>query len=187
MSTKTTAVDSPPSGAPSRISTRSCFSVLPIRPNADTVIPKTISPGLSTSPKKRFAREKLGLILETCEKYDVDGFELDFQRGAWYFKEGTEHEGMPLLTDFMRKVRTGTRKIAERKGRPFILMARIPPTLEWCSTIGLDAATWIKEDLADLFVPMHGAYLDMGADVRGFVELARGTHCRIGGGLEHLG
>ncbi len=136
--------------------------------------------------KEEVRERKLGLILETCEKYDVDGFELDFQRGAWYFKEGTEHEGMPLLTDFMRKVRTGTRKIAERKGRPFILMARIPPTLEWCSTIGLDAATWIKEDLADLFVPMHGAYLDMGADVRGFVELARGTHCRIGGGLEHL-
>ena len=72
-----------------------------------------------------FAREevrerKLGLILETCEHYDVDGFELDFQRGAWYFKDGTEAEGMPLMTDFVRKVRAGTREIAARKGRPFI-------------------------------------------------------------------
>ena len=138
-----------------------------------------------------FAREevrerKLGLILESCEKYNVDGLELDFQRGPWYFKEGKEQEGIPLMTDFMRKVRTGTRKIAERKGRPFILMARVPPALDWCLSIGLDAATWIKEELADLFVPMHGAYLDMGADVRGFVEVARNTRCRIGGGLEHL-
>ena len=136
--------------------------------------------------KEEVRERKLGLILETCEKYDVDGFEMDFQRGAWYFKEGKEQEGMPLLTDFMRKVRAGTLEIAERKGRPFILMARIPPTLDWCLDIGLDAATWIKEELADLFVPMHGAYLDMGADVRGFVEMAQGTRCRIGGGLEHL-
>ena len=138
-----------------------------------------------------FAREevrerKLGLILETCEKYDVDGFELDFQRGAWYFEEGKEQEGVPLMTDFMEKVRSGTRQIAERKGRPFILMARVPPTLDRCLAVGLDVARWIKEELADLFVPMHGAYLDMGADIRGFVELARGTRCRIGGGLEHL-
>ena len=26
---------------------------------------------------------KLGLILETCERYDIDGFEMDFQRGRW--------------------------------------------------------------------------------------------------------
>ena len=137
-----------------------------------------------------FAREevrerKLGLILETCEKYDVDGFELDFQRGAWYFKDGTEAEGMLLMTDFMRKVRAGTRQIAERKGRPFVLMARVPPTFDRCLSVGLDTATWIEEELADLFVPMHGAYLDMGADISGFVEKARGTSCRIGGGLEH--
>ena len=92
---------------------------------------------------------------------------------------------MPLLTDFMRKVRSGTRQIAESKGRPFILMIRVPPTLDWCLSIGLDAAGWIKEELADLFVPMQGGYLDMGADVSGFVELARGTRCKIGGGLEH--
>ena len=128
---------------------------------------------------------KLGLILETCEKYDIDGFELDFQRGAWYFKEGKEQAGMPLLTDFMRKVRSGTRQIAESKGRSFTLMVRVPPTLDWCLSVGLDAEGWIKEELADLFVPMQGGYLDMGADISGFVELARGTRSKIGGGLEH--
>ena len=136
--------------------------------------------------KEEVRDRKLGLILETCEKYDVDGFELDFQRGPWYFKEGKEQEGMPLLTDFMRKVRTGTREVADRKGRSFILIARIPPTLDSCLDIGLDAATWIQEELADLFVPMQGSYLDMGADIKGFVKMAQNTRCRIGGGIEHL-
>ena len=138
-----------------------------------------------------FAREevrkrKLGLILETCEKYDVDGFELDFQRGPWYFKEGKVREGIPLMTDFMRKVRKGISEIMTKRGRPFILMLRVPPTVEKCLEIGLDVPAWIKEELGDIFVLMDGGYLDMGADIAGFVKMARGTKCRIGGGLERL-
>ena len=138
-----------------------------------------------------FAREevrerKLGLILETCERYDIDGFELDFQRGRWYFKQGEEAEGMPLMTDFMRKVRAGTAEIAREKGRPFTLMLRVPPTRERCLGTGLDVPAWIREELGDLFIPMDNAYLDMGAEMAAFQELAKGTSCRIGGGLERF-
>lgn len=137
-----------------------------------------------------FAREevrerKLGLILETCEKYDVDGFEMDFQRGPWYFKDGQQEAGLPLMTDFLRSVRSGSREIAQKKGRPFTLMARVPPTVDRCLDRGLDVTAWIREDLADLFVPMDEQSLDLGAEVRRFVDLAKGTRCRIGGGLEH--
>ena len=135
--------------------------------------------------KKEVRDRKLGLILETCEKYDVDGFELDFQRGNWYFKDRQEEAGMALMTDFMRRVRAGTRDISEKRGRRFRLMARVPPTIAKCLDIGLDVPTWIKEELADLFILMDKDYLDMGADVRGLVALARGTSCKIGGGLEH--
>ena len=127
---------------------------------------------------------KLGLILETCEKYDIDGFELDFQRGHWYFKDGKEKEGIPLMTDFMRKIRKGTTEIMERKGKRFILMLRVPPNTGRCLDVGLDVPSWIREELGDIFVLMDGGYFDMGADIRGFVEMARGTQCRIGGGLE---
>ena len=138
-----------------------------------------------------FAREevrerKLGLILETCERYDVDGFEMDFQRGRWYFRQGEEDAGMPLMTDFLRKVRSGTAEIARQKGCPFTLMLRVPPTRERCLGTGLDVPAWIREELADLFIPMDNAYLDMGAEIAAFVELAKGTSCRIGGGLERF-
>ena len=138
-----------------------------------------------------FARQevrdrKLGIILETCENYEVDGFELDFQRGPWYFKRGEEAAGMELMTDFVRKVRQGTAQIARQKGRPFVLMLRVPQSVAACRQRGLDVRRWIREDLADICVPMFEGYLDMGADVRRFVELAEGTNCRIGGGLEHI-
>lgn len=129
---------------------------------------------------------KAGLVLETCERYNIDGFELDFQRGPWFFKDGHESDGAPLLTDMLRQIRQGTRRIAEQKGKPFTLMVRVPPTVQMCLAIGLDVPTWIKEELADLIVLMHGGYLDMSADVRGFVEMARGKQCGIGAGLEHI-
>ena len=129
---------------------------------------------------------KIGLILETCERYDVDGFELDFQRGPWYFKDGHEAEGAPLITDMLRQVRDGIARIAQQKGRPITLMLRVPPTVEKCLKVGLDVPTWIKEELADLIVLMDKGYLDMSADVRDFVEMARGRRCRIGAGLEHI-
>ena len=111
---------------------------------------------------------KLGLILETCERYDIDGFEMDFQRGRWFFKQGQEASGMPLMTDFMRKVRAETAEIMRRKGRPFTLMLRVPSTREGCRRIGLDVPTWIREELADLFIPMDGGYLNMGSEIAAF-------------------
>lgn len=136
--------------------------------------------------KEEVRERKLGLILELCEKYDIDGFEMDFQRGHWFFKDGEISDGMPLMTDFMRKVRSGTAEIMNRKGRPFTLMLRVPATRRRCLKIGLDVPTWIREELADLFIPMDGAYFDMGSEIAAFTDLAQGTSCRIGGGMERL-
>ena len=93
---------------------------------------------------------------------------------------------MPLMTDFMRKVRAGTAGSRRRKGRPFTLMLRVPATREGCRRIGLDVPAWIREELADLIIPMNGGYLEMGAEIAAFTEIAAGTSCRIGGGLERF-
>jgi len=128
---------------------------------------------------------KLALIAEVCTNYDVDGFELDFQRGPWYFKKGQELRGMPMMTEFVRRVRRQVNEIGKRKGRALTLAVRVPMTFDACADNGLDVRTWIREGLADVFTPMDAGYLDMHADVRGFVDLAKGTRCAIAGGLEH--
>ena len=129
---------------------------------------------------------RLDYIERNATAHDFDGYELDFTRFIWTLPQGRERELAPLMTDFMRQVREQTGAIAARKGRPFTLMLRVPPTVEKCRAIGLDVPIWIKEELADLFILMDKTYLDMGADIRGFVDLARGTRCKIGGGLEHI-
>ncbi|MDA1349158.1 MAG: hypothetical protein O3A47_09915 [Chloroflexi bacterium] len=135
-----------------------------------------------------YAREEvrerqLAIIEETLSKYDVDGLELDFLRGGFYFRLGEAQLGMPLMTDFVRKVRALVSDIARRRCQSLTLAIRVDQTFELCEAKGLDARTWIKEELGDLFIPMSGGRLDMNADVRGFVEAVVGTSCKIAGGL----
>ncbi len=135
--------------------------------------------------KQAVRDRKFALIEEMCVTYDVDGFELDFQRHPYYFKKGQEPDGMPLMTQFVRRVRNRLNEIQKRKGRRLVLHARVPPMFAMCHEVGLDVRTWIRQGLVDIVTPMCTGYLDMNADVRGFVQVARETDCRIAGGLEH--
>jgi len=134
--------------------------------------------------KKQVRERKVAIIREACLNYNVDGVELDFQRGPWYFKPGEEQTGIPLMTQMMRDVRATVNEIEQNKGREITLAVRIPPTFKEGLSLGLDVRMWIKEELADLFTPMCSGYFDMNADVDAFVAATRGTRCRIAGGIE---
>ena len=128
---------------------------------------------------------KLSIIDEICAGYDVDGIELDFQSHPFYFKRGEESRGMPLMNDFMQRVRARLDEIGKGKGRPLVIQVRVPPSFRECDEVGLDARAWIREGLTDVVVPQTRGYVDMTPDVRAFVEAAQGTDCLIAGGLEH--
>ena len=68
---------------------------------------------------------QLALIEEVLTRYDVDGFELDFLRGAYYFKTDERRSAMPLMTDFVRGVRRLVDRAGEGKGRPLTLAIRV--------------------------------------------------------------
>ena len=127
---------------------------------------------------------KLAIIEEACLRYDLNGFELDFQRGPWFFKRGRESAEAERMTEFLRRVRSRTVAIAEAKGRAFTLAVRVPPTFEAGLSKGLEVRGWITEELADVFIAMDGGYLDMGADVRAFAAAAKGKRCMVMGGIE---
>jgi len=110
-----------------------------------------------------------------CANYDVDGFEMDFLSHPMYFKRGQESEGMPLLTGLVRRIRTRMDEIEQEKGRKLTLAARVPPSIAMCEQFGMDVRTWIQEGLVNVVVPVTRGYLDMNANIRGFVELASGT------------
>ena len=130
-------------------------------------------------------RDRFHEIIEyACSHYDVDGVELDFGKSPLVFKQGERFKNVETMNGFLRRVRTTVRDISASKGKDITVMARVPGTLGGALEAGFDSATWIREELIDILVPMSCSYLHSENDIRGHVELARAMSVLIYCGLE---
>ncbi len=92
---------------------------------------------------------KLSMVREICERFDVEGIELDFMRFPIYFSSGEGEENIPVMTDFMRAARAITDEVGKRRGRPLELGVRLPPQVAQCRNLGFDPVAYAKERLVD--------------------------------------
>ena len=94
---------------------------------------------------------------EVCSNYDVDGVEMDFFRHLNYFrtpasgKPATQEE-LDMMTDLFRRIRKMADETGVKRGRPILISARVPDSVEFCRTMGFDIVRWMKEDLIDILV-----------------------------------
>ena len=95
---------------------------------------------------------RLSIIREVAEHYDFDGVHLDFLRHTPLLPPGKQWENRQHLTRFMRDVRSLLQSQAAKRGRPFMLAARVPDSVEGCRTDGLDIETWAREGLVDVLI-----------------------------------
>lgn len=92
--------------------------------------------------------QKIALIRELCENYDLDGLELDFLRFYSYFRpeETTHEQRCGIMTAFVKEVRAaldGT----QRDGRRRWLCARVPCYLPALDVLGLDLKALVAAGL----------------------------------------
>ncbi len=95
----------------------------------------------------------MALIRELLERYDADGFELDFMRSSYHFKPGHEKQGAQILLEFVRQVRELTKEWAQRRGHPLKLAIRVPAVPEFARGMGLDGVAMARAGLVDMLVP----------------------------------
>lgn len=94
-------------------------------------------------------------IEEVCRGYDVDGVDLDFFRHLCYFPS-TAHGGKASdrerneMTDLIRRVRGMTEAVGLQRGRPILILARVPDSVGFSRDMGLDLEAWLAEGLLDL-------------------------------------
>jgi len=123
-------------------------------PNTHPIVGGWLPGGLDFAvPEVR--SQRLAEIRECCERYPIDGIDLDFQRFPMYFRPGQEAEGKQLMTAWMREIREMTRAVGDLRGRPLLVSVRIMATPEQNELIGLDPIAWANEGLVDMVTVSH--------------------------------
>ena len=90
-------------------------------------------------------------ILAAARCYKPTGFELDFTRHLYFFRK--DEVNPPVLTEFIRTLKTRLDKIAEEMGtEPFKIAAKIMVGYEENLQYGFDYREWAKEGLIDYIV-----------------------------------
>ncbi len=115
------------------------------------------------------------IIRDVCERYDIDGVELDFLRNPIYFRPNMEGRAvtaghLDTMTAFVRRIRTMADAIGRPRGKPILISARVPNMLAACQYIGLDVESWVEQDLLDLIIPSI-EFTPFTGDITGMVAL----------------
>jgi len=127
----------------------------------------------------------MALVREVCDRYDMDGLELDWNRFPLHFREGEEAEGARLLTEWMAEARRVVRAAEKKWNHPILLVPRVPARPEVAVGTGLDAVTWAKRGLIDhLIVAPFWTTTDYDVPVERWLELLEGTGVGVTAGLE---
>ncbi|MCX6993984.1 MAG: hypothetical protein NT011_12695 [Kiritimatiellaeota bacterium] len=127
------------------------------------------------------------LIRELAQRYDFDGFEMDFMRNPYLFRPGHEAEGAKQLAEFIREARRVLDAAEKRVGHRIALSARVPYRPETALLMGYDVATWAQEGLIDWIVPtpFFGTIdNDMPIDI--WKRLLLKTKTKVAAGLEAM-
>lgn len=103
-------------------------------------------------------------IEEVCKNYDIDGIELDFFRHPVFFKSTSRGQPatpveLAAMTDLVKRVRAMTDEVGTQRGKPILIAMKVPDSVEYCQTIGLDLETWLKQDCLDMLIP--GGYFQI--------------------------
>ncbi|MFH1008479.1 MAG: family 10 glycosylhydrolase, partial [Candidatus Latescibacterota bacterium] len=119
----------------------------------------------------------MALIQELAERYDFDGFELDWMRFRHHFRPGYEAEGTPLLTEFTADVRRLLDEWEQKRGHRIQLGARVASRPQTALGFGMDAATWARRGLIDMLVICpHWNSIEPDMPVEVWKQLLEGTN-----------
>lgn len=110
-------------------------------------------------------RDKVFRIIEdTCNRYNIDGIEMDFFRHPHFFKpqmigDQVTQEHCDLMTDLVRRIRKMIDKVSMDRGHPLLILARVFDSPDYSKAVGLDVTRWMEEDLIDIVA--GGGYIQL--------------------------
>ena len=112
---------------------------------------------------------------EVCQRYDVDGIEIDYFRHPLFFRPNLEYKPataaqVEIMTGFQRRIREMAYREGSRRGRPILVATHVPMSRETCLHVGIDLERWLRDDLLDILVIGSG-YQPLSMPSRDLVDL----------------
>ncbi|NOX55120.1 MAG: hypothetical protein GXP27_11930 [Planctomycetes bacterium] len=123
-------------------------------PRTSPVVARWLPGGLNFAVPEVRAR-RLAQLRECCQRFDIDGLDLDFQRFPMYFRPGEEAANLKTMTAWIADVREMIRAVAKKRGRPILLSVRVMARPEQSLGLGLDPFDWAKRGLIDIVIVSH--------------------------------
>jgi len=108
--------------------------------------------------EKPEVRDHIVRIFEdVCQRYDIDGIELDFIRHPLFFRPNldglpAERHHVAMMTEMVRRIRAVAERESMKRGRPILVSVRAPLSEQSCMDIGLDIRAFLEEDLMDIMI-----------------------------------
>lgn len=117
---------------------------------------------------------KVAILRELATRYDLDGIQIDFSRHIPCLPVGHQWEMRGHVTEFLRLVRVMLLDVAQRRGHPLLLAAKVPQTLDGCRADGFDVQAWAEQRLVDVLtlgsrsmdVDVEGIRTTVGNDIQ---------------------
>ncbi len=119
---------------------------------------------------------KLDVVEEVLRDYEADGIELDFMFVPKFFKTGEEEKGVPIMNEFVGRVRELADQIGQSQGRHIPVCVRVFDHHEYNLKQGLDVEAWLTQKSVDVLVGQVSEQLvDTGLDVSWLAQAASPT------------
>lgn len=117
----------------------------------DWVVPTAWWPhGMWNLAAEELRAYKVATLRELVTRYDLDGIQIDFSRHIPCLPVGRQWELREGVTEFLRLVRRMTLEVAAQRGRPLLLAAKVPETIDGCHVDGFDVQAWAEHRLVDV-------------------------------------
>ena len=85
------------------------------------------------------------LVKEQLDRYDIDGYELDFMRFHDHFPRDIAAQSSRHLDRFVKRVKMYVERKAAERGHPILLGVRVATTPQAARAKGCDVGTWVRE------------------------------------------
>ncbi len=109
---------------------------------------------------KEVRRHQFAFVEELFERYDFDGFELDWMRSGLNLSPHKGREQAHFITEFVADVRKLADKYEKIRGHKISISVRVSADPEAALYVGLDAVKWAREGYVDIIVVASRAVLD---------------------------